>query len=347
MFEPNTVFVIGAGASAEFGLPVGWKLLETIRDNSHFEFEYFNFPSKGNEKIFKAVQVKYGADHELLNQALTTFKDIKKGVETAGSIDEYINRYGDDSMIAELGKILIAHSILDAEGKSKLMPQRGKERDGVDWSKTSDTWIASFTRALFDGVRATEVERIGEGLTIICFNYDRCIEYYLEHAIMRAYRNVDKHTARMIVSKMNIIHPYGWLGDLNFKFGTLLEDADIYRVSKNLITWSETTEDADKVSAIKSAIFDAENIIFLGFAFANQNMKILKNQDAVPRGHAKNVYATGYGLTNDIEEKLKGKIAALFGPNIANSVTQYERIRIKYGMICTEFMEKQLLNFTV
>lgn len=346
MFEPNTVFVIGAGASAEFGLPVGWKLLENIRDNSHFHFDHGHLLA-GNRKIFDTVCGKYGRDQTLLKQAFTTFADIRQGVETAGSIDEYINRYSDDSMIAELGKVLIAQSILDAEGKSKLMPQRGKEGDGVDWSKTSDTWIAFFTRALFDGVRASEIERIGEGLTIICFNYDRCIEYYLEDAIVKSYRNADKDTARRVVSKMNIIHPYGWLGSLNFKFGTPLENSDLYSVAKNLITWSESMEAMGKVSAIKSAIFYAKNIIFLGFAFANQNMKILKSQDAVQRNHAKNVYATGYGLTDDIEEKLKGKIAALFGPNIANSVAQYERIRIKYDTICKDFMEKQLLNFTV
>jgi hypothetical protein len=346
MYEPQTVFVVGAGASAEFGLPVGWKLLEQIRDNSRFRFDHSTLP-KGNRKIFDTVYERYGKDAEATEKVFLAFVDINRGVETAGSIDEFINRYSDDGLIAELGKILIAHAIVDAEAKSKLVPGRGNEADGINWSGVQETWISTFSRALFDGVRANDVETLGRDMTIVCFNYDRCIEHYLEHAIMRAYRQVERKQARQIVSNMNIIHPYGWLGHLNnLSFGTPLEHADLYHISDNLITWSETQEEQRQVAAIKEAIEQASNLVFLGFAFANQNMRLLDPDLPMAKNDYTNVYATGYGLTDDVEEKLKNKITMLFGMD-QSELTQPTYITIKYGMMCKEFMDKQLLNFTI
>lgn len=345
MFEPETVFVIGAGASAEFGLPVGWKLLETIRDNSVFRFDHGQVPSHGNRKIARTVTEKYENDRETLEKAFMAFTDIHRGVETAGSIDEYINRYSDDSLIAELGKIQIAYAILEAEGKSKMVPGRGNESDFINWVSVQNTWISTFTRVLFEGVRANEVESIGSNITIICFNYDRCIEHYLEFAIQRAYRDVDRKTARKIVKNINIIHPYGSLGTLDrFAFGTPVEQADLYHIANNLITWSETVADDSAVSRIATAIAKAKNIVFLGFAFANQNMDLLNAGLADNKAYYTNVYATGYSLTNDIETKLKWKIVGLYSPS--PRARHSELINIKYGMTCNDFMEKQLLNFT-
>ncbi|MCY1741443.1 hypothetical protein [Ensifer sp. SL37] len=345
MYEDNTVFVVGAGASNEFGLPVGWNLLEQIRDNSHFYFEHGRFPSKGNRKIYETVYGKYERDQHMLEKAFRAFGDINLGVETAGSIDEYINRYSEDSMIAELGKIQIAHAILDAEGKSKLVPPKGHEGDGINWSNVQDTWISTFARALFEGVRANDVETIGDNITIICFNYDRCIEHYLEYAIQRAYRGIDRKYARKIVESINIIHPYGSLGRLSqIAYGTPLANADLYHVANNLITWSETVEDRSLVDHIKGAIKDARNIVFLGFAFANQNMELLDAGLPDNKPYYTSVYSTGFGLTNDIEVKLKRKIVGLYSANGNSSHHNY--VDIKYGMKCNEFMQKQLLNFT-
>lgn len=347
MFEPNTVFVVGAGASAEFGLPVGTALLQTIKESSQFQFDHGIFPSKGNRLIFKAVSDKYLGDNRALNLAFQTFADIRLGVETAGSIDEYINRYSDDSMIAELGKVLIAHSILEAEGKSKLMPSSGRDVDGVEWQSTADTWIATFVRALFDGVRATELEKIGEGITIICFNYDRCIEFYLEHAIMRAYRGVDRDVARKIVSNISIIHPYGWLGDLGqLPFGAPLDRIKLYEVSDSLVTWSESVDDRkDQLEIMRGKIAAARNLVFLGFAFASQNLKLLDPSLSEKAANVVNVYATGYGLSADVESKLKGKILRMYRRNASDYAANF--VTIKYDMVCSKFINAQLLNLTL
>jgi hypothetical protein len=196
-------------------------------------------------------------------------------------------------------------------------------------------------------VRATELEKIGEGITIICFNYDRCLEHHLEHAILRAYRDVDLKMARRIVSNISIIHPYGSLGNLGkVPFGAALDRVDLYEVSDSLVTWSESIDDRkDQLEIMRGKIAAARNLVFLGFAFASQNLKLLDPSMSETGPNIVNVYATGYGLSSDIEYKLKGKILKLFGrtawDNAAKSVT------IKYDMMCSKFINAQLLNLTL
>lgn len=353
-FQDDTVFVVGAGASAEFGLPVGWKLLEQIRDSSRFQFQGSR-ASEGNRKIAQTVYGRYNLDSYQYRKAFEALEDIHLGVETAGSIDEYINRYSDNSLIAEMGKIQIAYAILLAEARSTMMLPEGIEP--MNWHPLENTWIAPFTRALFDGVRAKDVESIGNNISIICFNYDRCIEHYLEHALQRAYRDVDHAMARQIVSNINIIHPYGSLGSLDdLPFGFPVETANLYAVIENLITWSETVHDEQLIASIKQATRTAKNLVFLGFAFANQNMKLLDAGLTSIKPYHTQVYATGKGLTDDVDSTLKSKIISTYSPG--NGVNQYsssgrleqrydETIRIKYDMVCKEFMDKQLMNFTV
>ncbi|TAV15144.1 SIR2 family protein [Rhizobium ruizarguesonis] len=345
MFEDNTVFVIGAGASQEFGLPVGWDLLREIRDNSFFDFSGGPFPTTGNWKIFNAVHQRYEKDQNKMNKVFRAFGDIHSGVDTAGSIDEFINRHADDPIIAEIGKVQIAHAILKAEAISGLVPLAGREADGINWDNTESTWIAPFARALFDGVRAKDVETLGNNIAIICFNYDRCIEHYLEYAIQKAYRGVERKQARQIVKGMNIIHPYGSLGDISqISFGTPLEHADLYHVTENLITWSESIEEDTMVRGIHDAIIESRNLVFMGFAFANQNMELLNGEIVSEKAYFTDVYSTGLGLTKDIEFKLKKKITQLYAPD-STAQKYHDRIKIMYDVKCARFFKEQLQNF--
>jgi hypothetical protein len=353
-FQDDTVFVIGAGASTEFGLPVGWKLLEQIRDNSRFQFQGSR-ASEGNRKIAQTVYGRYNLDTYAYKKAFEALDDIHRGVETAGSIDEYINRYSDNSLIAEMGKLQIAYAILLAEARSIMNVSMGD--DVRNWSPLESTWIAPFTRALFDGVRAKDVETIGSNITIICFNYDRCIEHYLEHAIQRAYRDVDHAMAREIVSRINIIHPYGSLGPLeDLPFGFPVETMNLYSVIENLITWSETVHDGLLIDSIREAIRTAKKLVFLGFAFANQNMKLLDAGLTSRKPYHTQVYATGKGLTDDVDNTIKSKIVSTYSPgngvNHASPSGRLEQrydetIRIKYDMVCKDFIDTQLMNFVV
>ncbi|WP_333900053.1 hypothetical protein [Agrobacterium pusense] len=344
MFRDNTVFIIGAGASREFGLPVGEALMKQIQTNSRFRFD-FGTMKEGIEPIFRCVVNRYAQDNDAINARFLAMAEIHRAIDHAGSIDEFINRHNGDEIIAEVGKLQIAYAISKAERHSKLAkitPQsdRSSEPD------LSDTWIKPFTRMLFDGVRNSDVETLGNNITIICFNYDRCIETYLEYAIVKTFRDVSQDMARQIVKNINIIHPYGSLGDLrHHPFGAEPTPERIRAMSENIVTWSESMN-SDISPKIQDAMTNASTVIFLGFAFAPQNMKLLEVENGFDGTFQEvETFATAYGYNAVINERLTAKIIDLF-PSEFPTVNE-DKVHIQYDMKCAEFLKAHSMALVV
>ena len=334
MFADNTVFVIGAGASAEFGLPVGAGLMKQIKQNSMFRFDISLM--EGVPIIWDALRERY--DARGVDERLTAMREIHRSIDLAGSIDEFINRHYNDPIIAEVGKLQIAYAISNAEAKSILA--RTKEHDEhFDWELLKPTWIRTFAQLLFEGIRNDEVEHVGDNITIICFNYDRCIEKYLSDAIVKTFKDVNVDQARQIVGRMKIIHPYGSLGTLSdLSFGGKLYPQKLYDISENLVTWSESVK-SERKTETASAMMDATAIVFLGFAFAPQNMELLTLPTSRPRrelDYPVEEYATGFGYNDVIDRRLKSKIMNLYPQD---DVLSWDSIHVQYEMKCAHFMQ--------
>ncbi|MGO6685661.1 hypothetical protein [Rhizobium leguminosarum] len=321
MFANDTVFIIGAGASAEFGMPVGSKLTEQIKQNCKFRFEYGNL-QEGAMPIFDYYRNTYDLRDPTKAQEVQARFDlmaqIRRSIDMAESIDEYIFRYSDNPLVAEVGKLHIAYAIAKAERECLLGETQQFSSNNITFDNLNKTWIYTFAKALMNGVKATEIETIGNNITIICFNYDRCIEHYLEHAICQAYMGVSLERARKIVSKMDIIHPYGDLGPLDeVPFG---QQDRLWDMSQNLITWSETKRNVQIAADIDYAIRNAQTLVFMGFAFAKQNMDLLQvkrdEKEVFNRTGAyefdKEVYATAYNYKPQVHKKLKTNIIKLW-----------------------------------
>lgn len=339
MFKDNTVFVVGAGASADFGLPVGWELLQTIKANCKFERDSFGQVTGGPARIFEYFDEVFGRveakQMEKFFFRLKACEQIASGIDSADSIDEYIYRYTHDPIIAEVGKLQITYAISLAESRSTMGESFRQLPHSLD-----GTWIWAFTKALINGVKADQIDEIGQNITIICFNYDRCIEHYLEHALVRSFYGLTVEEARKIVGRINIIHPYGWLGSLQaFPFG---ETAHFGKMAENIITWSESVRDPEIVAKMRKSIKEARQIAFLGFGFATQNMELLNSQAAETPNYLPDVYSTGYGLMPEIEDALKANITALVSPVRLNNILN--RIHFQYGEKCKPFFDIQRLN---
>lgn len=335
MFADNTVFIIGAGASAEFNLPVGSGLMERIKQNCKYRFDYGSL-KEGVPEIAHGLIERYRGEQAELDARFIAMGEVHRSIDLAGSIDEFINRHYDDPIIAEVGKLQIAYAIAKAE-KDSLLAQPNNGDEPFRWDKLSDTWIRTFAQLLFEGVRNGEVERIGSNISIICFNYDRCIEHYLTEAIVKTFRGIDRKQAGKIVDQINIIHPYGSLGKLAVHpFGGDITSQKIRAMSESIVTWSESVI-SDNRSAIEEAMLNASTLVFLGFAFAAQNMNLLSVEGMKDDVGSLQIYATGYGYDNVIDGRLKGKISNLYasGPSVVTD----DFIHVQYEMKCAKFMQ--------
>lgn len=303
MLPSKTVFVVGAGASHEVGLPVGNNLKATIAQKLDLRFErYSKFVGAGDLDIYQILRQKFGSD---TNNYLEACWRIRDGVILSSSIDDFIDAHQHDKAIAICGKLAIAQSILDAERASKLYYKRQNIDDTVNFRSIAGTWYMGFYELLTRGVKKTALDTILDNVTIISFNYDRCIEHFLVHALATHYQVAIEQAQRLIAAKLTIYHPYGVVGPI---FGSPSERVEFgsssasrfENVMKNIRTYSEQIEDDASVQAMQKAMKEADVIVFLGTAFHPNNMALLTDNEyrVRPDTVTKRIYATRQGTSD-------------------------------------------------
>lgn len=247
-------------------------------------------------------------------------RNIADGIYMAESIDNYIERHQDNPFVAEMGKFVIAYFLLKAEAASRLKLHGDGDRP-LDLPSFGDTWLDPFTRTLISGLGKGDVDQIGSEIAIVCFNYDRCIERYLQDAISRAF-HLDPSHADRIVRNIRILRPYGSLGRLPpqprgsgdglVPFGARPETVDLPSVARRLRTYTEQIDDATLIADVQNTVREAKQLVFLGFGFHQQNIKLLTGNfgDSVP---AKQVYYSGYGIPDQSVEAMMRRTLPMAG----------------------------------
>ncbi|TBF30718.1 hypothetical protein [Rhizobium ruizarguesonis] len=320
MFRRNTTFVIGAGASTEFGLPAGKGLAERIKKSALFRYGSFRQEQQVGDQFFAGRLIAHfpnAADRASYAKALHA---IREGIFTAVSIDAFIHRNRGNSHIEDMGKALIALEIAKAERESKMFMSEIEKHEGLDRSDLDQTWIGSFLRILLDGVE--DPREVGKDVTIICFNYDRCIEFYLREALIKAFR-ISRAEAQDIVYSVNIIHPYGTLGKLPealsgygpglLPFGPELDNEfDLFEVAKNIRTYTERMEDDAVIEKIHNAIQMCSQLIFLGFGFNNQNLDLLRIKTLVNNVSQRPIFTTAWDTPEEMNPTIRRRVLDLY-----------------------------------
>ena len=118
MLRSETVFVIGAGASKEVGLPIGSELASIIRARMDIE-------SAGDKELLieiRSSRFATGIGEGLYRQAAARIRD---GVILANSIDDFLDQNNDDKCINLYGKAAIVKSIIESERHSSMFYRAG------------------------------------------------------------------------------------------------------------------------------------------------------------------------------------------------------------------------------
>ena len=281
MFRARTVFVVGAGASIEVGMPVGSTLLETIVKLTEIRFDRWQ-QVQGSPAVTEALKrsLVNQDDTEEINRHLEAGWQLAKSAKLALSIDNLIDAL-EDPKVELMGKIGIAQAILEAEKASPKFKPVDAPQDGIDISKFDDTWYNSLSKLLTENVRKSEIGDIFHNLEIINFNYDRCLEQYLQYSLSEYY-GVSVEQVRAVMSKLPIHRPYGSVGKLPWQQGEGAKvefgrptPASVASVSKELRTFTEQVHDDGALEAIRRAVSTADRVVFLGFGFHRQNVQLI------------------------------------------------------------------------
>ncbi len=341
MFKRRTLFVVGAGASKEFGLPLGPALAATIAGKTNIKLEGGRNVVNGDRDIVSQLERR---SRERFSNFLTACHIISNGVQMSSSIDDFLDLHASNSDIKTAGKIAIVKSILEEERSSKLFFNKSNMYNKLSVSSFEDTWLIKFVRMLGRGVAKERIDTIFDNVAFIVFNCDRCIEQCLYHALQQLYA-VPANQAAELLSKLTIIHPYGAVGYLKTEstqagvaFGgdhdRLSEDYSA--LSDRIKTYTEQITDEQELAPIHQEMRKAERIIFLGFAFHDQNVALIKPSNSLAR---KEIIATAFGMSANDVDVVRAQLLSFFEGR-EREIMDSSRIAIRSDLKCSDLFDQ-------
>lgn len=312
MTNTKTVYVVGAGASSEAKLPTGNQLKENIANFLNIRVERGQIVA-GDELIIQAIR-RYanGIAKTNINAYLQASRRIVAAMPQSISIDNFIDIQKGDENIEFCGKLAIARSILYTERKSLLYIDDSNIYNKMNFSNLEEKWYSSFWKLLTENCTKDLLPKRLETISLIVFNYDRCIEHFLYNSLQNYY-DIPSDEAAILVSQMEVLHPYGVVGRLPWQDGQTIDygaepDSRILlNLVKQIKTFTEGTDpNSSEIIRIRRSVSEADNIVFLGFAYHQLNMKLMATNNS---DKSTSYFGTARGISDSdckiIEQDLK------------------------------------------
>ncbi len=316
----HIVFVIGAGASEEAGLPIGSELKEKIaRLLDYHMLDHSESLKNGDRLILSALRLSERGRPDVnyidINIYLHAAWKIRDAMPLAASIDNYIDQHYTNKAIALCGKLAIVRAILAEEKGSNLYFDKSYIKSSIDFVdlEKKGTWYIPFFQMLTKHCRVNELKERFKHITLIIFNYDRCVEHFIYHALRKYYDELSDTEAAELVKIINIHHTYGHVGTLpwwnlnnSMEFGAEPNAAQLLQLALGINTFSEGS---NRRIETRTSMSKATKVVFLGFAFDESNMEEISPK-RISRKSKPSCFATTHGFSDYdkmiIEEQIQG-----------------------------------------
>ena len=241
----KTVFVIGAGASKEADLPVGDELKASIATALNIGFILPDRLDTGDARIVDALRLVMEAEDppaRSFDPYLHAAWKIRDAMPLAISIDSFIDAQRGDAKVELCGKLAIVRTILAAEKNSLLYVARTRYDSTIDYSRLDGTWFNTFFQLLTENSTASSFKERLSSIALVIFNYDRCIEHYLYHAL-QTYYPLSANDAALLLKSLEIYHPYGTVGELPWYSSTEAVDFGATPTARQLLNLADSHQD--------------------------------------------------------------------------------------------------------
>lgn len=317
----NTVYVIGAGASKEANLPTGEELKDIIARMLDFRFNLNGQRERsGDDRIFgtfkKLVRLPNG-QHGDIRPYLDEAWHIRDALPQAISIDNFIDSQKGKDKLALCGKLGIVCSILNAEKSSFLFVDTQRANSTINFEALKKTWYSQFFKKITENCTVDDLEKRFKTLTLIVFNYDRCVEHFLYFALQNYYR-INGEAAAALIRNINIYHPYGAVGSLPWlnqaegvKFGLDPDPEQLLDIAEKIKTFTEGTDpSSSEIDSIRKKIDQANRLVFLGFAFHPLNMELITPEKFLDKSPTK-CFGTINGVSSNDQNYIENDLRKL------------------------------------
>lgn len=266
MNTPDIVFVVGAGASCEFGLPNGPHVLFTLGRNDAAGIDFLT-------RVPQYHPLRSDGQLEHWRRRIEVMTQRIKHTEHP-TVDEFIN-----DVSSEIDQFVVQWLVHDCIAKQELTAIKS-------FSLNSDHWLNRFR-----SVRSSIVNR-GLSWGVVTFNYDHLIEWSLNREALSRGLGMGSLLAREQVLHVHgetLINSELWnaqtQAELEQKLS--LEASTPYQTS-GLVLSSATslkrvgTTDEETSSRAHAWITKAAAVCFLGFGFHRSCLETLKLDASKP-----------------------------------------------------------------
>lgn len=317
----EVTFIIGAGSSTNFGLPVGTKLYdEIIGDLTGW---------RSLADILNEI-----SDIDAHAMSCNEIADSMK-LSPLSSIDEFIHNYcAEDQNSEALLKVLIAKNILSLEDHQSI------------FNRKNDNWYRNIISYLIRNANK-EYETISEQpINFVTFNYDRTLEWFLYHGILSTFPKAQENKVKYNewfkkYCEKRIYHVYGSLGEitergLGMKTDINLKETKlngrpkalfIYEASK-MLTSIRYNEDTEIPKKLKAMFNNTSRIYSIGFGYQLDNLKKLPIKERTP------VHGSCYEIKEGEKSAIKSTFERLFKSTIK---LNGDRKDIIDNLTCSQF----------
>lgn len=313
MISEETIFVLGAGASAPYGYPIGSELRDDI---------CLNFKND-----MSALLERSGGDYGALKEPMQAAADFIESFQKSRiqSINRWLSLNGS---YRDIGKLAIVNAIVKREQTRIAFEGKAKALD----------WFSVLFNEMMVGIAKPEhfaYHRVG----FITFNYDRVFEHLLYESFRNAFSNVPLEEINRILSTIPILHVYGCIDKppwkkREYKYGDSYTLPYIDEARKRIKTVGESVATYGHMELRKGDLLlrSARKIFFLGFGYDSQNLELL----GIPQrfegiSQPPTILGTGQGLFQ--EEILS--IQLRLGMSLAPVVKECD---------CTELLRKYFVR---
>ncbi|MCP4718189.1 MAG: hypothetical protein GY860_01925 [Desulfobacteraceae bacterium] len=349
----KTVYVLGAGASAEVGLPTGAKLKDKIATLLGIHDKRSGVQGFENGIIADALRshaTNCKGGNFLITPYLQAAEHIQKAMPLHISIDNFIDTQKGNEIIEICGKLSITKAILDAEKESKLFIDPSNIFNRLNFNILTKSWYNSFMMLLTENCRKEELSHRLSSIALIIFNYDRCFEHFVYQALQTSYNLIPTEAAEF-VDKIEIYHPYGVVGKLpwqkngsvSVEYGEKINGIRLFKVAKQIKTFTEGTDpNSSNIVALQESIGKAARIVFLGFAYHRTNLELMMEPFTKDESlKADQILGTANSLSDTDRDFIKFQLSRHCGQKILD-----RDIGIDNNLKCSAFFNEYWRSLT-
>ena len=238
MLKRKTCLLLGAGASAHLGFPLGVQL----KDKMLWEL------NKHKDKQHDQIPDEIGMGGEDLR---TFFDKLAFGHWT--SPDAFLEKHPE---FMTTGKYLICRCLADAESEWGVASNRG--------------WYDR----LISAIHVENASQLKDNqLSIITFNYDRSIDFRLHKYVENQFGIESTEAWQLLTDAVPLIHLHGTLGDYpKWEYG---HQADFHDRANDIKIVSEIADNLPAFREASELLNNADRVVVLGFGFGADNVRRL------------------------------------------------------------------------